>query len=216
MAQRQAETAKRRGRPPKHACPDVKSELIRTGLVYLTERGYMAADIDSVLKAAGIAKGSFYHCFANKEDFGRQVIAAYADYFNRKLDVFLQDVSLTPLARIAAFCENARQGMEKYGFTRGCLIGSVAQEATILPESYHSLLNGIFETWQDKFAACLKEAQAAGELPPAADCRSLACFFWLGWEGAVMRAKLTRSGEAMDIFARCFLQSLNHKEPHHV
>ncbi|WP_370597056.1 MULTISPECIES: TetR/AcrR family transcriptional regulator [Rodentibacter] len=80
----------------------------------------------------GVPKGSFYYYFKNKEEFGQAVIECYADYFNRKLDKFLGDKSLSPLVRIRAFYENPKVGMTKFDFTRGCLIGNVAKEATIL------------------------------------------------------------------------------------
>ena len=38
----------------------------------------------------------------------------------------------------------------------------------------------------------------------AADCARLAAFFWIGWEGAVLRAKLDRSAEPLRVFADCF------------
>ncbi|MET7794952.1 TetR family transcriptional regulator C-terminal domain-containing protein, partial [Micrococcus luteus] len=28
--------------------------------------------------------------------------------------------------------------------------------------------------------------------PPGSDCDELASFFWVGWEGAILRARLTR------------------------
>ncbi|WP_279625568.1 TetR/AcrR family transcriptional regulator [Rodentibacter rarus] len=105
---------------------------MRTGIELLTERGYMIADIDSVLKKSGVPKGSFDYYFKNKEEFRQAVIEGYADYFNRKLDKFLDDKSLSPLERIRAFYENAKVGMTKFDFTRGCLVGNVAKEATIL------------------------------------------------------------------------------------
>ncbi|WP_218668372.1 MULTISPECIES: hypothetical protein [Rodentibacter] len=42
---------KKRGRPAKNPVErDTKKHLIRTGIELLTERGYMIANIDSVLK----------------------------------------------------------------------------------------------------------------------------------------------------------------------
>ena len=51
-------------------------------------------------------------------------------------------------------------------------------------------------------------AQAAGEISPATDCDELAAFFWIGWEGAVLRAKLDRHPAALKIFADGFFTSV--------
>jgi TetR/AcrR family transcriptional repressor of nem operon len=48
------------------------------------------------------------------------------------------------------------------------------------------------------FARCA----AAGELAPHADLDALAACFWIGWEGAVMRARLVRSDAPLDTFSK--------------
>lgn len=200
---------KKRGRPTKNLQDfDTRTLLIRTGIALLTERGYITSDIDSILKTAGVPKGSFYHYFKNKEEFGKAVIEGYASYFNRKLDRFFQDEMLSPLSRLNAFYQNACEGMEKFNFTRGCLVGNVAQESTILPESYHILLNKIFIQWQDKITQLFELAKQQGELAKDSDCTTLANVFWIGWEGAIMRAKLEKSCEPLTIFVHYFLSSI--------
>lgn len=41
-----------------------------------------------------------------------------------------------------------------------------------------------------RVARCLREAQAAGAIASDASPQALAQVFWIGWEGAVMRARL--------------------------
>jgi TetR/AcrR family transcriptional repressor of nem operon len=52
------------------------------------------------------------------------------------------------------------------------------------------------------------EAQAAGEIAEGADCSQLAAFFWIGWEGAVLRAKLEGGPEALRTFTNVFFAAL--------
>lgn len=200
----------RRGRPPKHPqnIGDTKSALIRSGIEMLTERGYMTSDIEGILKRVGIPKGSFYYYFDSKESFGREVMNNYARYFAYKLDKSLLNNALSPLNRLYAFYEDAKRGMAKYRFERGCLVGNLGQEVAALPDGYRMLLNDILTDWQNRVEACLKEAQSAGEISPTADCRTLASFFWIGWEGAVMRAKLVKSEEPLTIFINAFIAGL--------
>jgi TetR/AcrR family transcriptional repressor of nem operon len=77
-----------------------------------------------------------------------------------------------------------------------------------LPEAYRRQLSDVFADWQSRVARCLSAAQAAGEISALADCGRLAAFFWIGWEGAVLRAKLERNPAALDIFAEGFLAGL--------
>ncbi|VVP78924.1 Transcriptional regulator AcuR [Pseudomonas fluorescens] len=201
---------RKRGRPAKAMGDhrETRETLCRAGVAALTEKGFSATGIDEILKSVGVPKGSFYHFFASKEAYGSELITLYARYFVRKLDRFLLDEGLTPLKRIEAFCEEAERGMQRFDFRRGCLVGNLGQEMGALPESFRAQLTNVLLDWQARFERCLEEAKAVGELREEADSARLAAFFWIGWEGAVLRAKLERNGEPLRVFADLFLMSL--------
>ncbi len=73
-----------------------------------------------------------------------------------------------------------------------------------LPESYREQLIGVFADWQRRTSQCLVKAQKRGEIGPRHDCDQLAAFFWIAWEGAVLRAKLERSGAPLRTIADNF------------
>ncbi len=200
----------RRGRPPKSVSGDVDTRalLIRSGLEHLTEYGFTASGIDRVLKRVGVPKGSFYYYFSSKEVFGKELIANYDTFFSKKLDTFLLDERYPPLERLTRYVSDAQKTMEKYDFKRGCLIGNLGQEVDSLPESYRSILLGVFLGWQQRVEACLRLVQKNGEISAEANCKQLAEFFWIGWEGAVSRAKLIQSHQPLANFFDCFLASL--------
>lgn len=202
--------ARKRGRPPKRPEDTLETRelLVRAGLEALTEKGFSSTGIDEVLKRVGVPKGSFYHYFESKEAFGATLIDRYASYFAHKLERHFNDQSKKPLERLWAFVEDARGGMARHDFRRGCLIGNLGQEMAALPESFRASLNAVFDDWERRFARCLEAAQREGEIPAAVDCAQQATFFWIGWEGAVLRAKLERSTKPLEIFARGFFVGL--------
>ncbi|MGR6810617.1 TetR family transcriptional regulator C-terminal domain-containing protein [Acinetobacter baumannii] len=51
----------------------------------------------------------------------------------------------------------------------------------------------------------LLEAQKYKFISEKIDCRQMAIFFWMGWQGAIMQAKLTRSNLPLDIFISIFM-----------
>ena len=214
---------RRRGRPPKHADAatrvDTRTLLVRTGVAVLTQKGYSSVGLDEILRLAQVPKGSFYHCFASKEAFGQALIAAYASYFARKLDRWLLDASVPPLQRLHHFIDDAillgvsrvriLHGMARYDFARGCLVGNLGQEMGALPAAFRTQLEAVFLDWQARVAACLRAAQEQGEMAAAHDGAALAEFFWIGWEGAVLRAKLRRSATPLQVYAQGFFQLLH-------
>ncbi|WP_440875149.1 acrylate utilization transcriptional regulator AcuR [Thalassotalea sp. PLHSN55] len=203
-------TKPRRGRPPKVArnSEDTRSALIRSGLEVLTESGFASAGIDGILKKVAVPKGSFYHYFASKEEFGIELIRSYDKYFVKKITDSLHNENLTPLARLADFADKAQAGMAKYQFKRGCLIGNLGQEIGLLPPSFRQLLQSVFAGWQQQVEQCLLHAQQVGELSKQENCQQLAEYFWIGWEGAVMQAKLMQSSQPLALYIKVYLANL--------
>jgi TetR/AcrR family transcriptional repressor of nem operon len=192
---------RRRGRPSKELAghSETREILVRAGVAALTEKGFSATGIDEILRSVNVPKGSFYHYFGSKEEFGLELIGRYAAYFARKLNRFFTDESKSPLQRLQDFVSDAAAGMGRYGFRRGCFVGNLGQEIAVLPESHRVRLREVFADWEARTARCLMDAQAVGEIAEEADCSKLAAFFWIGWEGAVLRAKLEGGPEALHI-----------------
>lgn len=201
---------RRRGRPPKDQAgfSETKAVLIRSGIEFLTEKGYSATGIDEVLRQVGVPKGSFYHYFKSKEDFGLTLIKNYSAFLNHKLDKCFADQTISALGRLELFIKDAHQGMESYSYKRGCLIGNLGQEMSALPDSFREALQNVFASWEAKVEHLLKEAQVADQISHQVDCKKAAYGFWVGWEGAVLRAKLDQKPDALYTFSEFYLNSL--------
>jgi len=181
-----------RGRPRKteSAYADTRNDLIRSGLELLTLNGFLSTGVDAIVKNANVPKGSFYYYFKSKEEYAQTVLNAYDSFFEHKLKKYLHMSSCAPMTRMDNFIHDACEGIKKYNFTRGCLVGNMMQESPGLPPSFIKQLQDILENWQALVAACLSEALSSGEITSGMNEKQLAAIFWSGWEGAVMRAKL--------------------------
>ncbi len=199
---------RKRGRPPKsgRSSSETKHALIQSGLAHFTEFGFSSSGIDQVLKEVGVPKGSFYYYFESKEAFGLAVIDNYNRYFQKKLDTHLLNEANPPLERLLHFVEDAKSGMAKFAFRRGCLIGNLEREITLLSEVYNQALASVYAQWQDKIEQCLQRAKTAGNIHRDVDANAMASFFWIGWEGAVSRCKLTQNTQPIDTFMQQFLR----------
>ena len=201
---------RKRGRPPKGGLgyKDTREALIRCGMELLTEQGFINTGLDQILKKVNVPKGSFYHYFENKEAFGYVVLENYSEYFIHKLDKHLVHSELPALERLQYFMEDAIEGVERFDFKRGCLVGNLAQEFGCSHEFFKQKLNAVFKEWKQRIANCLELAKAEGVLAPNTDSEKLSEFFWIGWEGAVMHSKLNQNTQAMELFGEQFFTLL--------
>ena len=207
----QKKVAVSRGRSASPAYSATRDVLIRCGLELLTEQGFSATGLDAVLKRATVPKGSFYYYFESKDAFGAAVMDAYDDYFKRKLDRWLLDEKRAPLDRLADFIADASKGMRKHRFTRGCLVGNLSQELGVLPSGFRERLDAILLGWQARVAQCLRAAQDEGSISSTQDPDQLAEFFWIAWEGAVLRARLVQNDRPLVTFIEVFLSGLGER-----
>lgn len=183
---------------------DTKAEIIAKGTEMISLNGYNATGIDAVLKQVNVPKGSFYHYFGSKEDFGLAVIDRFAERYQQRLETFLDDVEVTPLNRIRNYLESGLARFAQNQCAKGCLIGNLGQELADQNERFRSRLDEIFQSWKVHFAACIREAQGVGELAPDLDVNIIAGFILSGWEGAILRAKVMKSPQPM----RDFIETL--------
>lgn len=172
---------------------DTRTDILKVGTDIIARQGFNATGIDTVLKAAGVPKGSFYYYFASKEAFGLAVLDNFSQRYGRKLDEFFNDESVPHLQRLRNYLNFSMERLVANQFTKGCLAGNLGQELADQHESFRLRIEEIFQDWQRRFTDCFRQAQLAGETGSTLPPEALADFLLNGLEGAVMRAKVVKS-----------------------
>ncbi len=174
-----------------------RDEIIRVGLEILGEKGFNSCGIDAVLKTAKIPKGSFYYYFPSKEEFGLAVLDLFAVQAKAHAESYLQDKSLTPMARLRRYLTDVAAEIEQDGCARGCFLGNMTQEMAGQNDRFRVKLNEIWDSWKRIIADCLREAKAAKELKRDANIDLLAEFIIIGLEGGMLRSKVSKTALPM-------------------
>ena len=187
---------------------DTRSAIIWCGTDLLTERGFQITGIDEILSIVGVPKGSFYYYFKSKREFGVAVVDNYVQFYAQKMALLFDNPERTPLQRLQDFVDDGKLGMAKYDFKRGCLIGNMGQELAALNEEFRERLEQVMQTWEARVTALFQLALENGDIAQSHDPESLSQFFWIGWEGAILRSKLTRSVAPLDRFAQIFFDKV--------
>lgn len=168
-----------------------KQQLLEQGMAMLLRQGYHDLGIAAVLEATGIPKGSFYHHFASKEDFGLQVIDLYMTQVHAGLDHCLSDENRAPLERVRRFFELTEEKYRGEGYL-GCLLGGLGQELSGVSETFRRKVEWCFGEIARRIASCLDEAVRHGDLATGTDTRAMADLLVNCWEGAALRTRLRR------------------------
>lgn len=183
---------------------DTRNLIIQTGADLIGTKGFGATGINGILTVAGVPKGSFYHYFSSKNDFGLAIIDTFAEEYDEKLDRILNDRSRPCVDRLRAYFDAGFDNMTSCDCTRGCLIGNLGQELAGQNEMFRVRLDKVFSAWEKRFEHCIAEAQAAGDIGPGIDPSDAASILLSGWEGAILRSKVVKSTDPMERFVRVF------------
>jgi TetR/AcrR family transcriptional repressor of nem operon len=165
-------------------------------MAMLLREGYHHLGIAAVLDATGVPKGSFYHHFASKEDFGLQVIELYMKHVHAGLDQCLGEQGVPPLQRVRRFFELSAEKYRTEGYL-GCLLGGLGQELSGVSEVFRRKVEECFSQIAQRIAGCLEEALRQGDLPKGTDPQRMAELLVNCWEGAALRSRLLRDPAPM-------------------
>jgi TetR/AcrR family transcriptional repressor of nem operon len=192
---------------------NTRERLIRAGLESVLESGWAGTSVDKVLTTVGVPKGSFYHYFGSKEDFGFALLETYQAYFLRRLERCFgarpNGVNPSFTHKLAAFLSESTVGMRRFRWRRGCLVGTLGQEVAGLHDGFRRRLDASIREWETRLAASIRMAQAEGEVRANFDADRLSRSFWAAWEGAVLRARLARSAAPLVLVVEDFDQLIH-------
>jgi TetR/AcrR family transcriptional regulator, transcriptional repressor for nem operon len=179
------------------ARPSSKGKLLQAGLDVLHERGFNGCSIQDITEAAQVPKGSFFNHFKTKEDLALQVLGPYGE--SSRLDMLFEE-GVPALERLRNHFQYLAEGYERHGYTRGCLLGNLANEmATAYPDMREALDN-IYRFWSTSVAKVLRDAQVERSIDSRLDPEEMAAFLVNAWAGVVLRAKVMKSREPVDGF----------------
>jgi len=172
---------------------------VDAALVQFHERGYNGCGVKDITDAAGVPKGSFYNHFESKEALALETLRLYG--LSRRAEL-LADASRDPLERIRDHFAFLSGELAARGFTGGCMFGNFANEMGDQSPALRHAVETRLGAWSDTVAGLLEEAKAARRLGRSIDTERLGRYLINAWEGATLRARVTKTAEPIsDFFA---------------
>lgn len=80
---------------------DTRQHLLDTGYRIMAVKGFSGVGLNEILQSAGVPKGSFYHYFKSKEQFGQALLEDYFRVYLADMDQrYGQFIYVNPLRRV--------------------------------------------------------------------------------------------------------------------
>lgn len=182
-------------RPPQHITreSDTRERILEAGAEFFAQKGFNGCGLNEILSQAGVPKGSFYHYFGSKEEFGVVLIERARDEYLAELQPILSDRKMSPVKRLRAVFEHTRDECSANGPTVECLIPKLALETATLSDPVHAAVRSCYQMWSGLLAQVIREGQAAEEISSEHDPDRLANVLVMLWEGAAVRMQIDRN-----------------------
>ncbi len=172
---------------------DTRKHLIESGMQHFLKKGFNHTGIQEVLQAVQVPKGSFYHFFKSKQDFGMEVLDQYSQQSLVIARELLQKEDQSPLQRLRNFFSDCCRKSAETGFSGGCLVGNLSQELADQSPAFALRLEESWNELQQLIAGTIREAQQQSQIKIGLPADQLAGFLLNGWQGTLMRSKLTKT-----------------------
>jgi TetR/AcrR family transcriptional regulator, transcriptional repressor for nem operon len=177
---------------------DTRQQILDTARDIILGKGFAAVGLNEILTSVGVPKGSFYHYFKSKEQFGDALLEDYFDDYLRQLEDTLKDNGNSISSRLLGFFQFWLDTQSSDATTDKCLVVKLSAEVTDLSEAMRlTLKNGT-----DRVIACLthcvEEGIRTGEFPANLDAITVTAEIYYMWIGATLLTKVGRTRAALE------------------
>jgi TetR/AcrR family transcriptional repressor of nem operon len=187
---------------------DTRQQILDTAQEIILGKGFAAVGLNEILKAAQVPKGSFYHYFESKEQFGNALLENYFDDYMVTLEQSLGDDGTPALKRLLGYFENWKCTQCSDTTQDKCLVVKLAGEVTDLSEAMRLTLKQGTQRVINRLADCVQEAIDMGQIVIEEDAQSVTEELYYLWIGATLMTKVNHSPDALDVAMRALHERL--------
>jgi TetR/AcrR family acrAB operon transcriptional repressor len=160
-------------RKTKQEAEKTRKEILKAALNVFSAKGFAAARLEEVAKAAGVTRGAIYWHFKNKIDLFNHLLNIFHQYEKRAASILEADES--PLSRIRRLMTEMFIFIEKNEEYRAIM--EIILFKTELTEELQPQMNRIISFMQNlkkSLADLIRQGMAAGEIRPDTDVEAAA------------------------------------------
>lgn len=187
---------------------DTRQHILDTGRKLIAGKGFSSVGLNEILLAASVPKGSFYHYFDSKEQYGCSLLESYFDGYLTHIDELFDSTTLSARERLLSYW---RQWMETQCDDcpdSKCLVVKLSAEVTDLSETMRRALHDGTDGVISRIGDCI-DAGVADQSLPTLDGRATAQMLYQLWLGASLLGKIQRSRAPMELAMAVTLKVLS-------
>lgn len=175
---------------------DTRQHILDTGYKLIVSKGFSSVGLTEILHSAGVPKGSFYHYFKSKEQFGEEIISNYFREYLVALENIFQPHGDSAYHRLMQYWQRWVETQSASCVDQKCLVVKLSAEVADLSEPMRiALRNGSTQVVQ-RIARCIEGGLEDGSIEKINPAVTAECLYNM-WLGATLMSKLQRSDDGL-------------------
>lgn len=176
---------------------DTRQHILDVGYELVVNKGFTAVGLSQLLKAADVPKGSFYHYFKSKEQFGETLIEDYFRTYLARINVLFSNTDIDGYQRLIDYFSRWLETENGVCNANRCLVVKLSAEVSDLSESMRlALANGANEVIAS-LTQCIEAGIKDGSIS-VADAQATATQLYQQWLGASLLNKLVQDNTHLE------------------
>lgn len=170
---------------------DTRQHILDIGYQLVVTKGFTNVGLSEILKTAAVPKGSFYHYFKSKEQFGEALIQHYFEQYLEHVSVILEQGTGTGFDRVTDYfsrwliIDNGTCNVNK------CVVVKLSAEVSDLSEPMREALKKGAYSIVNLIALCIDDGIKDGSITVANSQLTAQTLYQL-WLGASLFYKLSQ------------------------
>lgn len=185
---------------------NTRQHILDTGLRIFAGKGFTSVGLNELLKTSGVPKGSFYHYFESKEQYGQALLEDYFAGYLDDFDTLMAGEAVSGRERLMRYWQRWLDRQCDDCSEQKCLVVKLSAEVADLSDAMRLTLRDGTDRVVARIACIIEEGMADGSLPQL-DAAAAAQTLYQLWLGASLLGKLHRNSRALDN-AMAFTQKL--------
>ena len=177
---------------------DMRQHIIDVARSLMTHKGYTAVGLTELLGAAGVPKGSFYHYFRSKDEFGQALLEEYFQEYLSRVDVQMAKEG-SGAERLLSYLRYWAETQAFDHTDQKCLVVKLGAEVCDLSENMRAVLEKGTALIIERITRCVEQGKSDGSITAPTHASTLAEALYQMWLGASLLVKFNRTHEPFDV-----------------
>jgi TetR/AcrR family transcriptional repressor of nem operon len=170
-----------------------KDRILHAAEEIILSKSFHSVGLNEILSAVKVPKGSFYHYFPSKEQFGVELLKHYVEEHTQRLRKFFAEPGTKALEKLSSSWSYVINQVTQGDCGVNCLVAKLSMEVASFSEPMREVLADGLARWRRIYAEVIREGHRDRSIRSEIDAEEGAALIQDFWQGAMQRMQIERS-----------------------